>query len=288
MTQIDRFAHHRAAIAAGAMMLANEGRHGRPLTYHVVNAEGREPAFTCEPHEYLAVTPWTPQTEPFQMGVSAWMAATFPKEVCADIRERGDRLLEEVLELLQAHGYDRDRVATLTQYVYGRHVGEPAQEVGGVMVTLGAYCLAAGLDMHACGDAELARVWTKIDEIRAKQGGKRGLHTPLPTAPDSATADTLPITVWQINDMEWFAGAGTPESILAWYMEEHGLSHEDATGDEDELPRALSDHELDTLKFQDCDENERPTGIVRTFREQLAIEVAEGGTFPRLFASTEC
>ncbi|QGW66986.1 hypothetical protein GOY17_14000 [Lysobacter soli] len=96
------------------------------------------------------------------------------------------------------------------------------------------------------------------------------------------------MTVWQINDMEWFAGAGTPESILAWYMEEHGLSHEDATGDEDELPRALSDHELDTLKFQDCDENERPTGIVRTFREQLAIEVAEGGTFPRLFASTEC
>lgn len=96
------------------------------------------------------------------------------------------------------------------------------------------------------------------------------------------------ITVWQINEMEWFVGAGTPESMLAWYMEEHALSHEDATGDEDEFPRALSDHELDTLKFRDCDENERPTGIVRTFREQLAIEIAEGGTFPRLFASTEC
>lgn len=100
-------------------------------------------------------------------------------------------------------------------------------------------------------------------------------------------AAARPITIWQINDMEWFVGAGTPESILAWYMKEHGVSHEDATGHGDELPRALDDDELDTLKFVDFDEDESPTGAVRTFREQLAVEISQGGTFPRPFASTE-
>ncbi len=37
----------------------------------------------------------------------------------------------------------------------------------------------------------------------------------------------------------------------------------------------------------DDDDDERPTGEKRTFREQLAIEVAESGKFPRMFASTE-
>lgn len=56
--QPDPFFAIRDAIAAGAIILANEGRHGRPLNYHVVNAEGREPEFSCEPHEYLAVLPF--------------------------------------------------------------------------------------------------------------------------------------------------------------------------------------------------------------------------------------
>lgn len=121
----------------------------------------------------------------FQLGVQAWMVECFPLHVRCDVRERGDRLLEETLELLQSHGYDRTRVATLVEYVYGRPVGDPPQEVGGVMVTLAAYCLATGLDMHQCGDIELERIWTKIPEIRAKQASKRGLHTPLPSMSSS-------------------------------------------------------------------------------------------------------
>lgn len=57
--QPDPFFALRTAIAAGAIILANEGRHGRPLNYHVVNAEGRDPKFTCDPHEYLAVVPYS-------------------------------------------------------------------------------------------------------------------------------------------------------------------------------------------------------------------------------------
>lgn len=51
------------------------------------------------------------------------------------------------------------------------------------MVTLAAYCLATGIDMHAAGEAELARIWTKVDVIRAKQASKRDIHSPLPSSP---------------------------------------------------------------------------------------------------------
>ena len=123
----------------------------------------------------------TDRKESFQARVKPWMLETFGQEISDDIQERGDRLLEEVLELLQAHDYDPTRVTTLVDYVYNRPVGEPFQEVGGVMVTLAAYCLAAGQDMHVAGDEELDRVWTKVEVIRAKQAAKRDIHSPLPT-----------------------------------------------------------------------------------------------------------
>lgn len=50
------------------------------------------------------------------------------------------------------------------------------------MVTLAALCLASGPDMHEAGETELARVWTKIEAIRAKQAAKPK-HSPLPEKP---------------------------------------------------------------------------------------------------------
>lgn len=120
----------------------------------------------------------------FQDGVAEWMGQCFLPSLYSNMTERGDRLLEEVLELLQAHGYDKARVPTLVDYVFDRPVGEPPQEVGGVMVTLAGYCWVAGLDMHAAGDAELARINQPdvMAKIRAKQEAKNALHfdTPLP------------------------------------------------------------------------------------------------------------
>ncbi len=110
--------------------------------------------------------------ETLQARVQSWMDACFGSEISADRLERGDRLLEEVFELLQSGEYPRDRIATLEDYVWSREVGEPHQEVGGVMITLAAYCLAHGLDMHKAGADELARVWTKIEKIRAKHSAK--------------------------------------------------------------------------------------------------------------------
>lgn len=110
----------------------------------------------------------------FQERVQPWMMACFGPEISADRVERGDRFAEEAFELLQAGGYDPARLTSLIAYVWKRPVGDPAQEVGGVMVTLAAYCLAHGLDMHMAGEDELARINRPeiIEKIRVKQAAK--------------------------------------------------------------------------------------------------------------------
>jgi hypothetical protein len=108
----------------------------------------------------------------FQERVGPWMIACFGHVIPFDKEERGDRLLEEVFELLQSGGYDPARVVPLRDYTWNRPVGEPAQELGGVMVTVAAYSNAFDLDMHKAGETELARIWTKVDLIRAKQAAK--------------------------------------------------------------------------------------------------------------------
>ena len=120
------------------------------------------------------------EVAPFQQRVQPWLLECFGQEISGDLVERGDRFLEEVLEFLQAHGYDRTRIPALVDYVYSREAGEPTQEAGGVMVTFAAYCSAARIDMHVAGDVELLRVWTKIPQIREKQASKAGIHSPLP------------------------------------------------------------------------------------------------------------
>lgn len=119
---------------------------------------------------------------PFQSRVKPWMDDCFGPAISGDKVERNHRFLEEALELVQACGCSREDCLQLVDYVYGRPTGEPRQEVGGVMVTLAALCLANALDMHEAAEVELARVWAKIDMIRAKQAAKpRG--SALPTSP---------------------------------------------------------------------------------------------------------
>jgi len=152
----------------------------------------------------------------FQSRVSPWMQECFGPAVAADVRERGDRLLEEVLELLQSHGYDPSRVAALRDYVFGRPVGEPQQEVGGVMVTLAAYCLATGIDMHHAGETELARISAPevVERIRVKQASKNGLHTPLPVPPASTAA---PVAV-----------PDEAAAYEAWFLSQQGTAYDGA------------------------------------------------------------
>jgi hypothetical protein len=122
----------------------------------------------------------------FQTRVQPWMMACFGPMIAGDREERNHRFLEEALELVQSTGCTASEAHQLVDYVYGRPAGEPAQEVGGVMVTLAALCLAQGLDMHNAGETELARIWTKVEAIRAKQAAKPK-HSPLPQAVQPAS-----------------------------------------------------------------------------------------------------
>jgi exonuclease VII small subunit len=117
----------------------------------------------------------------FQDRVQPWLMACFGAMIAGDREERNHRFLEEALELVQSCGCTAHEAHQLVDYVYGRPEGEPPQEVGGVMVTLAALCLANGMDMHKAGETELTRIWTKVEAIRAKQAAKPK-HSPLPAA----------------------------------------------------------------------------------------------------------
>lgn len=117
----------------------------------------------------------------FQSRVSPWMQRCFGAEISGDISERNFRFLEEALELVQTCGFTEQEAHELVAYVYGRPLGLHKQEVGGVMVTLAALCLAHGMDMHDCGENELERIFDPIaiDRIRKKQATKPQ-RSPLP------------------------------------------------------------------------------------------------------------
>lgn len=74
--------------------------------------------------------------------------------------------------MAQANGCSREDAMALVDYVYGRPVGVPDLEVGGVMVTLAALCSASEINMDEAGDGELKRNWDRIETIRAKQAAK--------------------------------------------------------------------------------------------------------------------
>lgn len=122
--------------------------------------------------EFLSASTEPSAPVPFQARVQPWLMQCFGEMIASDREERNHRFLEEALELVQALGATAAEAHQLVDYVFGRAVGEPGQEVGGVMVTLAALCLANGLDMHRLAETELARIWTKVDAIRAKQASK--------------------------------------------------------------------------------------------------------------------
>lgn len=107
-----------------------------------------------------------------QERVRPWGLECFGAHCLYDMDERNKRFLEESLELVQSTGLDRAQAHNLVDYVYDRSIGEPHQEVGGVMITLAALCLAQGLEMYTEGERELTRIWDKIDKIKVKQAAK--------------------------------------------------------------------------------------------------------------------
>lgn len=108
-----------------------------------------------------------------QAEVGRWMLECFGYAIANNRLERADRFIEEALELAQTcPEFSADRAHALVDYVFSRPVGETEQEIGGVMVTLAALCNTGGYDIQEAMDREVARIWTKVEAIRAKQAAK--------------------------------------------------------------------------------------------------------------------
>lgn len=117
----------------------------------------------------------------FQKRVMAWANSCFAASIVTEKPERNHRFLEESLELVQSLGTTANEAHMLVDYVYGRPIGEPHQEMGGVMVTLALLAEVNNLDALVDGEREYWRI-TQPDvmaKIRAKQLTKPA-SSPLP------------------------------------------------------------------------------------------------------------
>jgi len=159
--------------------------------------------------DYMPAPVRTQTAAGFQAEVSQWMTVCFGETIKADKVERCDRFIEEALEFVQAVGYSADRAHALVDYVFGRAVGEVSQEVGGVMVTLAAACNTVGVDIGEAARTELARVWTKVEAIRAKQAAKP-TGSALPIATQSA-AQNVPVLLEALKQIQRETTAVTPD-----------------------------------------------------------------------------
>lgn len=153
-TDIHAMMHRQQTRHSSALMAAEEAGYARgladqPTTYKIEREKS------------------------YQERVRDWVVACFGVAIADNKELRHLRFLEESLELGQATGMSKDQALKLVDYVFNRPAGEPNQEVGGVMVTLAALCYANGLDMEACAEVELAKVWQRMPEIRAKQALKK-------------------------------------------------------------------------------------------------------------------
>jgi hypothetical protein len=117
----------------------------------------------------------------YQENISKWIITCFGEEIANDKIERCFRFAEESMELVQSLGVTKEQMFELVNYTFSRPLGEPHQEVGGVMVTLSALCSATDLNLETCADDEYQRILTKIDKIRAKHFSKpANVLSPIP------------------------------------------------------------------------------------------------------------
>lgn len=117
----------------------------------------------------------------------SWALRTFGAQAAGNLDERIRRFTEEALELAQAVGMSEAAAIDLVRYVYARPVGEVEQEVGGVGLSLLAFCEFIGVSADECESRELARVLAKdAGYFRARQDAKARAGVALPSAEVSA------------------------------------------------------------------------------------------------------
>lgn len=125
--------------------------------------------------------------------------------------ERALRFFEEASELAQAAGVAEEQARGILRHVFGKPAGEPRQEVGGVGVTLLAYCEAAGFSADDAEKAELDRVIAiDPDYFRQRHNAKvtAGISTAM--APCNSNPGVLVAAEPGLNAPRLVMGYGDP------------------------------------------------------------------------------
>ncbi len=103
-----------------------------------------------------------------QATVRDWISHVFGIRTL-NLRFRAVGVLEEALELAQACGYPKEKIAGLVEKVYANPPGEVGQEVGGVSISVLALCDTAGISADHCETVEIDRVLAKpVEHFKAR------------------------------------------------------------------------------------------------------------------------
>lgn len=108
----------------------------------------------------------------FQGRVNDWMQNCFGPAIAADQQERNYRFIEEAIELVQACNLPKERLLQIVEHVYTRAAGQPAEEIGDVMISLAALSSAAKVNMEQSAVTGVAKCVKNTELIRKKRKEK--------------------------------------------------------------------------------------------------------------------
>lgn len=110
-----------------------------------------------------------------QARVATWVEEALGHDTAHNAPERSIRTVEEVLELAQALGVEREVMHRLVDYVFDRPVGNAEQEIAGSMVTLYSVAAALNIDADAAMETELERIRQPevMERCQRRQAEKR-------------------------------------------------------------------------------------------------------------------
>lgn len=125
-----------------------------------------------------------------QVRIAEWCLAAFGLDHTASIQQRGVRFLEEAIEAYQACGCDQEMAHKLVDYIFAKPIGDLAQEIGQVGLSVLALANAAQVSADAEEAAEVARVLTKpLSVFHARNVAKNAAGFDARAYPTEAAAD---------------------------------------------------------------------------------------------------
>lgn len=100
------------------------------------------------------------------------------EKAMVNLPERAARVIEEAVELGQAHDISKEVMLAIVDRVYSRPKGDPSDEAGDVMFTLLAYTETAHVNIESVLALRLERVESiPVDVLRERHKQKRAAGT---------------------------------------------------------------------------------------------------------------